>query len=275
MALQQSDFDFVQKLVQQKAAIVLDNGKQYFVESRLTPLAQNTGHDSIEKLILALKQNPHNSRMIEQVVEAITIHETSFFRDIHPFKCMKEVVMPALLEKRASQHSLNLWCAACSSGQEPYTVTMLMRENFPQLQSWNVRFIATDISNQILNRAREGKFSQLEVNRGLPAPLLLKHFEKQGLEWQIKPQLRSSIEFRKLNLIDNWPPMPKMDVVFLRNVLIYFDVETKRRILGEVRKLLNPDGFLFLGAAEMPMSIDNAFERIDYPRSGCYKLRQT
>jgi|MDSW01.1.fsa_nt_gb chemotaxis protein methyltransferase CheR len=275
MALQQSDFDFVQKLVQQKAAIVLDNGKQYFVESRLTPLAQNTGHDSIEKLIQALKQNPHNSRMVEQVVEAITIHETSFFRDIHPFKCMKEVVMPALLEKRASQHSLNLWCAACSSGQEPYTVTMLMRENFPQLQSWNVRFIATDISNQILNRAREGKFSQLEVNRGLPAPLLLKHFEKQGLEWQIKPQLRSSIEFRKLNLIDNWPPMPKMDVVFLRNVLIYFDVETKRRILGEVRKLLNPDGFLFLGAAEMPMSIDNAFERIDYPRSGCYKLRQT
>ncbi len=275
MALQQSDFDFVQKLVQQKAAIVLDNGKQYFVESRLTPLAQNTGHDSIEKLIQALKQNPHNSRMVEQVVEAITIHETSFFRDIHPFKCMKEVVMPALLEKRASQHSLNLWCAACSSGQEPYTVTMLMRENFPQLQSWNVRFIATDISNQILNRAREGRFSQLEVNRGLPAPLLLKHFEKQGLEWQIKPQLRSSIEFRKLNLIDNWPPMPKMDVVFLRNVLIYFDVETKRRILGEVRKLLNPDGFLFLGAAEMPMSIDNAFERIDYPRSGCYKLRQT
>ena len=275
MALQQSDFDFVQKLIQQKAAIVLDNGKQYFVESRLTPLAQNTGHDSIEKLILALRQNPHNSRMIEQVVEAITIHETSFFRDIHPFKCMKEVVMPSLLEKRASQHTLNLWCAACSSGQEPYTVTMLLRENFPQLQSWNVRFIATDISNQILGRAREGKFSQLEVNRGLPAPLLLKHFEKQGLEWQIKPQLRSSIEFRKLNLIDNWPPMPKMDVVFLRNVLIYFDVETKRRILGEVRKLLNPDGFLFLGAAEMPMSIDNAFERIDYPRSGCYKLRQT
>lgn len=275
MALQQSDFDFVQKLIQQKAAIVLDNGKQYFVESRLTPLAQNTGHDSIEKLILALRQNPHNSRMVEQVVEAITIHETSFFRDIHPFKCMKEVVMPSLLEKRASQHTLNLWCAACSSGQEPYTVTMLLRENFPQLQSWNVRFIATDISNQILGRAREGKFSQLEVNRGLPAPLLLKHFEKQGLEWQIKPQLRSSIEFRKLNLIDNWPPMPKMDVVFLRNVLIYFDVETKRRILGEVRKLLNPDGFLFLGAAEMPMSIDNAFERIDYPRSGCYKLRQT
>mgnify|MGYP006123080699 CR=1 FL=1 len=135
--------------------------------------------------------------------------------------------------------------------------------------------IATDISNQILSRAREGKFSQLEVNRGLPAPLLLKHFEKQGLVWQIKPLLRSSIEFRKLNLIDNWPPMPKMDVVFLRNVLIYFDVETKRKILGEVRKLLNPDGFLFLGAAEMPMSIDNAFERIDYPRSGCYKLRQT
>jgi len=274
MPLQQSDFDFVQKLVQQKAAIVLDSGKQYFVESRLTPLAQDTGHGSIEKLIQDLKRQPGMSKLLERVVEAITIHETSFFRDVHPFKCMKELVFPTLLQKRAAQNSLNIWCAACSSGQEPYTVTMLLRENFPQLQSWNVRFIATDISNQILDRARTGKFSQLEVNRGLPAPLLLKHFEKQGLVWQLKPAIRSFIEFRKLNLIENWPPMPKMDVILLRNVLIYFDVETKRRILGQVKKLLHPDGYLFLGAAEMPMSIDNAFERIDFPRSGCYKLRQ-
>ena len=274
MPLQQSDFDFVQKLVQQKAAIVLDGGKQYFVESRLTPLAQETGHGSIEKLIQDLKRQPGTSKLVERVVEAITIHETSFFRDIHPFKCMKELVFPGLLERRAKQNSLNIWCAACSSGQEPYTVTLLLKENFPQLQSWNVRFIATDISNQILDRARQGKFSQLEVNRGLPAPLLLKHFEKQGLEWQLKPAIRSSLEFRKLNLIETWPPMPKMDVILLRNVLIYFDVETKRRILGQVRQLLHPDGYLFLGAAEMPMSIDNAFERIDFPRSGCYKLRQ-
>jgi len=274
MPLQQSDFDFIQKLVQQKAAIVLDSGKQYFVESRLTPLAQDTGHGSIEKLIQDLKRQPGTSKLLERVVEAITIHETSFFRDVHPFKCMKELVFPGLLQRRAAQNSLNIWCAACSSGQEPYTVTMLLRENFPQLQSWNVRFIATDISNQILDRARQGKFSQLEVNRGLPAPLLLKHFEKQGLVWQLKPAIRSFIEFRKLNLIESWPPMPKMDVILLRNVLIYFDVETKRRILGQVKKLLHPDGYLFLGAAEMPMSIDNAFERIDFPRSGCYKLRQ-
>ena len=274
MPLQQSDFDFVQKLVQQKAAIVLDGGKQYFVESRLTPLAQDTGHGTIEKLIQDLKRQPGTSKLVERVVEAITIHETSFFRDIHPFKCMKELVFPSLLERRAKQNALNIWCAACSSGQEPYTVTLLLKENFPQLQSWNVRFIATDICNQILDRARLGKFSQLEVNRGLPAPLLLKHFEKQGLEWQLKPAIRSSLEFRKLNLIETWPPMPKMDVILLRNVLIYFDVETKRRILGQVRQLLHPDGYLFLGAAEMPMSIDNAFERIDFPRSGCYKLRQ-
>ena len=274
MPLQQSDFDFVQKLVQQKAAIVLDGGKQYFVESRLTPLAQDTGHGTIEKLIQDLKRQPGTSKLVERVVEAITIHETSFFRGIHPFKCMKELVFPSLLERRAKQNALNIWCAACSSGQEPYTVTLLLKENFPQLQSWNVRFIATDISNQILDRARLGKFSQLEVNRGLPAPLLLKHFEKQGLEWQLKPAIRSSLEFRKLNLIETWPPMPKMDVILLRNVLIYFDVETKRRILGQVRQLLHPDGYLFLGAAEMPMSIDNAFERIDFPRSGCYKLRQ-
>ncbi len=230
--------------------------------------------EASKKLIQDLKRQPGTSKLVERVVEAITIHETSFFRDIHPFKCMKELVFPGLLERRAKQNSLNIWCAACSSGQEPYTVTLLLKENFPQLQSWNVRFIATDISNQILDRARNGKFSQLEVNRGLPAPLLLKHFEKHGLEWQLKPAIRSSLEFRKLNLIETWPPMPKMDVILLRNVLIYFDVETKRRILGQVRKLLHPDGYLFLGAAEMPMSIDNAFERIDFPRSGCYKLRK-
>ncbi|MEE2961432.1 MAG: protein-glutamate O-methyltransferase CheR [Myxococcota bacterium] len=274
MALQQSDFEFIRKLIRERAAIVLDDGKQYFVESRLMPLVEQTGHGSIDNLIAEVR-SPVGARLLERLVEAITIHETSFFRDVHPFKCMKEFVLPTLMEKRAKKNSLNIWCAACSSGQEPYTVSMLLRENFPQLQSWNVRILATDISNQILARAREGRFTQLEVNRGLPAPLLLKHFEKQGLEWQIKPSVRGSIDFRKLNLIDSWPTMPKMDIILLRNVLIYFDVDTKRRILGQIRQTLSPDGFLFLGAAEMPMSIDNAYERVEFPRSGCYKLRES
>ena len=273
MAIQQADFDYVRKLVQEKSAIVLDNGKQYFVESRLSPLADSSGHGSIDKLVAELKRNSANRPLVEQVIEAITIHETSFFRDIHPFKCVKEFVLPDLIAKRSAKHALNIWCGASSTGQEPYTIGLLLRENFPQLQSWNVRFIATDISNAILTRAREGSYSQLEINRGLPAPLLLKYFDKNGLTWQVKPIVRSSIEFRKVNLIEPWPAMPKMDIILLRNVLIYFDVETKRRILSQVRDLLNPDGFLFLGAAEMPMSIDNAFERIEYPRSGCYKVR--
>jgi len=272
MALQKSDFEFIRRLVSEKAAIVLDDGKEYFLESRLMPVAQESGHASIETLVAEVRSSG-SEVLIERLLEAIVIHETSFFRDIHPFKCMKEYIFPTLMEKRAKQNSLNIWCAACSSGQEPYTVNMLLRENFPQLQSWNVRILATDISNTIVSRAREGKFTQLEVNRGLAAPLLLKYFERQGLEWQIKPKVRGSIDFRQLNLIENWPPMPKMDVVLLRNVLIYLDVATKRRVLGQIRTLLKPDGFLCLGAAEIPMSIDNTFQRIDFPRSGFYQLR--
>ena len=166
-----------------------------------------------------------------------------------------------------------MWCGACSSGQEPYTITMILNQHFPQLKDWRTQFIATDISNKILDKARQGKYSQLEINRGLPAPMLLKFFQKHGLEWQIKPEFRSFIDFKQLNLIERWPPMPKLDIIFSRNVLIYFDVPTKRRILGQIREVLRPDGFLFLGAAEMPMSVDKAFERVNAARAGCYKIK--
>ena len=272
MALSQADFEFIRTVVLEKAAIVLDNGKQYFVESRIEPLVANGPFETLTELLREVKTKP-TSPHAQELVEAITIHETSFFRDMYPFKALKDLVVPDLLQKKGADNSLNIWCAACSSGQEPYSMAIMLRENFPQLQSWNVRFIATDISNQILSKAKDGRFTQLEVNRGLPAPLLLKYFEKQGLEWQIKPAIRSSIEFRHLNLITDWPPLPKMDIILLRNVLIYFDVPTKRAILGKVRDCINSDGYLFLGAAEMPMSIDNAFGRVDYNKSGCYRMK--
>jgi len=272
MPMTLSDFEFVQKLVQQKTAIILDTGKQYFVESRLSPLAEELGYKTIGDLVADIRAKPFDSGLMEKLVESITIHETSFFRDIHPFKCIKEVVMPSLLKSRADSQTLNIWCAASSSGQEPYTVAMLLRENFPQLAGWRVRFIATDISNAILAKAREGRYNQLEVNRGLPAPLLIKYFDKKGLEWQVKPNIRSSIEFRQLNLVDTWFPMPRLDLILLRNVLIYFNVETKQKLLSKVKDMLNPDGFLLLGAAEMPLSIDKEFNRIEFHRSGCYQL---
>jgi chemotaxis protein methyltransferase CheR len=272
MALKQSDFDFIRQMIQQRAAIVLDDNKHYFVESRLGPVVEETGSKSMDHLIEQLR-GPGNTALQQKVTEAITIHETSFFRDMHPFKALRESVFPDIIEKRGSERAISMWCGACSSGQEPYTVSMILHQHFPQIANWRVRFIATDISNKILDKAKGGRYSQLEINRGLPAPMLLKFFEKHGLEWQIKPEYKKFLEFRQLNLIENWPPMPKMDIIFLRNVLIYFDVATKRRILGKIRELLKPDGYLFLGAAEMPMSVDNSFERVNLTRAGCYKLK--
>ena len=272
MALRQSDFDYIRNLIQKRAAIVLDDNKHYFVESRLTPLAEELGLKTVQELVEKLQKQP-SGPLHQRVTEAITIHETSFFRDIHPFKALRELIIPELLEKRQQERSLTMWCGACSSGQEPYTIMMILNQHFPQLSTWKTQFIATDISNKILNKAREGKYSQLEINRGLPAPMLLKFFKKQGLEWQIKPEFRNSITFKQLNLIERWPPMPKLDIIFLRNVLIYFDVPTKRKILGQIKELLRPDGYLFLGAAEMPMSVDKAFERVNAARAGCYKIK--
>jgi len=273
MAISAADFAFICQLVQDRAAIILDDNKQYFVESRIMPLLDELDFENISELISKCRADA-TGVMKQKVTEAITIHETSFFRDLHPFKALKDVIVPQLMQKRGTAgKSLNIWCGACSSGQEPYTIAIMLRENFPELRDWSIRFIATDISQKILDRAKLGVYSQLEINRGLPAPLLLKYFEKHGLEWQVKADIRSRIEFRQLNLVETWPPLPKMDIIFLRNVLIYFGVPTKRAILGNIRQLMRPDAYLFLGAAEMPMSVDNAYERVDIPRAGCYKLR--
>jgi len=274
MALRQADFDYIKNLIQKRAAIVLDDNKHYFVESRLMPVVEEQKLETIEQLVGRLRTGG-GAVLAQRVTEAITIHETSFFRDLHPFKALREQILPGVMQKRAKTKTLSMWCGACSSGQEPYTIAMILREQFPELRDWNLRFVATDISNKILDKARSGVYTQLEINRGLPAPMLLKYFDKHGLEWQMKADVRSSIEFRQLNLIEQWPPMPKMDIIFLRNVLIYFDVPTKRQILKRIRELMHPDGFLFLGAAEMPMSVDNAYERVDVARAGCYRIRET
>ncbi len=272
MALRQQDFDFVQKLIQDRAAIVLDNNKHYFVESRLGPVVEEAGLKTIEEFVQMLKTKG-TELWFQRVTEAITIHETSFFRDMHPFKALQELIIPEVLENNKTERSLSMWCGASSSGQEPYTISMILDQHFPQLKSWKLNFVATDISNKILDKARQGRYSQLEINRGLPAPLLLKYFQKDGLEWQMKAEFRNMIQFKQLNLVTNWPPMPKMDIIFLRNVLIYFDVPTKRRILGKIKELMKPNGFLFLGAAEMPMSVDRSFERVNAARAGCYRIK--
>ncbi|HWA16463.1 MAG TPA: protein-glutamate O-methyltransferase CheR [Gemmatimonadales bacterium] len=272
MPLSPGDFQFVSQLVRQRSAIVLEPEKSYLLEARLSPLAKAEGHASLEAMIAFLRAQPNNG-LHRRVVEAMTTNETSFYRDLYPFDALRTHVIPEVMKRRAAQRELTIWCAASSSGQEPYTIAMTLREHFPELTTWTVRILGTDISSEMVRRSKEGRYGQLEVNRGLPAPLLLKHFEKRGMDWQVKPDLQRWCEFRELNLIEPWGPLPRMDVVFLRNVLIYFDVNTKRAILDNVQKVLHPWGYLFLGGAETVINLGEGFERLPVDRAGCYRLK--
>lgn len=271
-ALSPADFTFVCELVRQRSAIVLESGKEYLVVSRLTSVAQQNGFSNLGELVTRLRSQPMGP-LPQKVVEAITTNETSFFRDLYPFDVLKKEIVPEILQKRAAEKRLTIWCGAASTGQEPYTIALVLKENFPQLDNWSVKIIATDINNEVLEQARSGVYSQIEVNRGLPAPMLIRHFEKVGSEWRIKEPLRKMIEFRPVNLISYWPAMPPVDIVFLRNVLIYFDQPTKREILGKIRKVMRPDGYLFLGGAETTINLDETFERTQFDRASCYKIR--
>ena len=273
MAINPADFDFISKIVREQCAIVLEKGKEYLVDSRLMPLVHQEKLESIENLVRKIKSEPRGS-LKDAVIEAMTTNETSFFRDIHPFETLKKEILPELIEKRKTKKELNIWCGASSSGQEPYSLVMLLKNDFPQLNSWKLSFSASDISNQMLNRCKSGIYSQLEINRGLPAPLMVKYFERIGTEWQVKEDLRKMIQFRIINLSEAWPMIPPVDLLMMRNVLIYFDVEMKKNILGRIRRLLRPDGYLFLGAAETTLNLDENFERMPFKQSGCYRLKQ-
>ncbi len=260
-SLAPGDLAFVADLVRRQSANVLDATKGYLVEARLTPVARERGFASVSTLIAELRASRHGP-LHELVVDRMTTNETSFFRDVRPFTVLERHVLPELIERRAAQRSLTIWSAACSSGQEPYTIAMLLRDRFPQVvRDWNVRIVASDLSSAMLARAAAGRFSQLEVNRGLPAPMLVRYFSRVGTEWQISDEIRQMIEFRAINLVQPWPFLPMLDVVFLRNVLIYVDVPTKQVVLDRVRQVLRPDGSLFLGAAETTLNLDDRFER--------------
>jgi chemotaxis protein methyltransferase CheR len=272
MRITELEFDYVRRLVYDRAAIVLEPGKAYLVESRLEPVAREAGLGSLRELIRRLQTEQQHALHV-RVVEAMTTNETSFFRDTHPFEALRQTLLPELIARRAAERRLHLWCAACSSGQEPYSLAILLREHFPQLATWSLRFIASDISREMLARSSEGCYSQLEVNRGLPASLLAKYFQRQGLQWQVKEEIRRMVEFREINLSQRFPTLPLMDLVLMRNVLIYFDVDTKKAILGKVRALLRPDGYLILGHAETTVNLDAAYERVRLDQISCYRLR--
>jgi len=272
MPITTDDFDYIRKLVLDRSAIVLEPGKEYLVESRMLSLLNREKIPSIEEIVKRLKNGSSNG-LQDKVVDALTTNETSFFRDIHPFETFKKMVIPEILKNNATTRELNIWCGASSSGQEPYSIALILKNDFPQLGSWKIDFMSSDISVEMLDRCRRGAFSQLEVNRGLPAPMLVKNFKQEGMEWFINEDLRKLIHFKQINLSKPLPLMRKLDVIFLRNVLIYFDVETKSKILDQISRMLKPTGFLFLGAAETTLNLNDSFERVKIPQSGCYRLK--
>jgi len=256
MAITAENFKFIQDFARDTAAIVLEAGKEYLVETRLSPIAKQAGFPTLDAFINQLRFDRKGTLFHEQVIDAITTNETSFFRDFHPFEALRQQILPRLIEQRAGMRKLNIWSAASSTGQEPYTIAMIIREYFPQLRDWNIQILGTDLSPTVLAQARQGIYSQLEVNRGLPAPLLIKYFTKADTKWALRDDVKKLVEFRQMNLIKPWPIMPMFDVVFIRNVMIYFDVESKKTILKRVRQCLQPQGFLFLGTAETTINLD-------------------
>jgi chemotaxis protein methyltransferase CheR len=274
MPVDRAELDFVCQLVKQQSGIVLDSSKDYLVDARLKPLAKELGFDGIDALVqsLRLKTSPE---LATRVVEAMTTNETTFFRDVHPFEALRTQILPSLLSSRSSKKTLAIWCAAASTGQEPYSIAMLLEEHFPQLRDWRVSILATDISQNVLGKARAGKYHQLEVNRGLPARFLTKYFEQGGMHWTLKESVRRRVEFRYLNLTSPWPAMPTMDIIFIRNVLIYFDQDTRREILRRARQRLSSDGYLFVGSTETTAHNDTSFTRAPFDRAGCYQPART
>jgi len=262
------NYQFLRDYIYRESGIVLDDDKHYLLEARLLPVVRESHLASLDALCAALRNNG-DPPLQKRVVEAMTTHETLFFRDVAPFDALRTEILPALIELRKNTRKLTFWSAAASSGQEAYSLAMLLLEM--GLGGWNIQILGTDLSEQILARARTGKYIQIEVNRGLPANYLLKYFDRQGLEWQIKEQLRRMVTFEYFDLRKSMRTKGPFDVIFCRNVLIYFDVDTKKEILRELRGALFPGGHLVLGGAESTLNLDNEFRRVPAGRSVFYQ----
>jgi len=264
MALSPDLFHFVCELVRREAGIVLEDGKEYLVESRLLPLARKSGAGTTSDYVAALRARPTLEGR-HSVVDALTTNETFWFRDQDPFEALTRVAIPELVARPNPRRKLRIWSAACSSGQEAYSIAMLMTEHLLPL-GWSVDIVATDISPTMVERTRAGTYSQLEVGRGLPASMLIKYFRRTGTQWQVNENIRSMVTVAPLNLTQPFPAGPAFDIVFMRNVLIYFDTQTKRQIMRQVRQVTTPGGFMFLGAAETTLGIDDTWERMPLGR---------
>jgi len=254
-----ADFDFLRDSLKQHSGLVLSADKQYLLESRLLPVARKAGFERLSALIGALKGD-NAEALMTAVVEAMTTNESFFFRDKMPFDNFRSTVLPALRALRGHSRAIRIWCAAASTGQEPYSLAMALTEMDRGLAGWRIEVIATDISNAVLEKARQGLYSQFEVQRGLPIQLLIKYFSQNGEMWQIAPEIRAMVKYRQLNLLSDFSDLGTFDLIFCRNVLIYFDHETKVDVLDRLAEVIADDGYLVLGAAETVVGLTDSFK---------------
>lgn len=263
------DFSFISSLLLERSGLVLGPDKKYLLESRLTPIARELGLAGVDEVVKEVRRT-RDTVLIGKVTEAMTTNESFFFRDVRPFETFRQKVLPALLESNRARKSFRIWCAAASSGQEAYSLAMILKEESAKLAGWRYEIVGTDISGQILQKAKSGKYTQFEVQRGLPVALLSKYFEAEDSSWVIRPEIRSMVQYREFNLLDNPASLGRFDVVFCRNVLIYFDARTKGMVLENVANQLSEDGVLFLGGAETVLGISKRYKPYG-DRSGVYQ----
>jgi chemotaxis protein methyltransferase CheR len=255
------EFEYLSGVLHERSGLVVTKEKIYLLETRLTPLTKKHGIDGLGNLVGKLR-NGGGEPLLNEVVDAMTTNETFFFRDKSPFDQFKETVLPNLLELRGVQKSIRIWCAACSTGQEPYSISMLLKEDAAKLAGWRTDIVATDLSKEAMDKAKVGLYSQFEVQRGLPVQFMVKYFKQMNETWQIDSAIRAMVNFRPLNLLEDFRGLGRFDVVYCRNVLIYFDRETKAAVLDRVHQVMSPDGYLFLGGSETVLGITDSFRPI-------------
>jgi chemotaxis protein methyltransferase CheR len=254
-------FEFLRKFLRERSGLVLAAEKQYLAESRLLPVARRHGMESPAELVEKLES--HRGALLgTDVVEAMATNETFFFRDKTPFEHLRNTIFPKLVQTRANERQIRIWCTAASTGQEPYSIAMIVKELEAALGNFRVDIVATDLSGFVLDRAKQGVYTQFEVQRGLPIQLLLRHFSKVDENWQINPDIRAMVQFRPLNLLNDFSALGAFDLIFCRNVLIYFDCQTKANVLNKIARQMSNDSYLILGAAETVVGITDEFKSV-------------
>lgn len=272
VVISRSSFEYVRDVVARRAGFRFEQGLEYLLESRLLALARHYKTGSVNEFIRMMKAGSIADSE-QALVEALADKETSFFRDVRPFETLRRNIIPELATKRNAQQKFSVWCAGCSTGQEAYSIALLLRESFPEFQTWDLRILATDLSEEALRAARTGLYNQIEVNRGLPVSLLVKYLQKEGLAWRLKEEIRQMVQFSQMNLLESSPPAHDFDVILLRNVLSSFPAETQTEVLKRARRCLLPDGYLLLGLKEAPGGIGDLFEEVRFDKIVSYRPR--